>query len=256
MLVVVVVRSTLLDDDVSAVPTAEAVDRYRDDITNSTAGSTANSTAGSTVAPRATSLPQPGVYRYLTEGTESIDVLNGATHVYPAETTITVSPSGCGVMLRWDALRERNEEWSLCLDGDHIELQPDGASFHEFFGRQQVEDLRCDRPVVVVPADGEARPPVALRCTLGGRPTLDVWEVLGRSNRLVEGEMLSVQHVRMTVDDTDRYFEQITMDWFLDEHGLPVEIRLVESSLADTAFGDVRYDERYSLTLVSRTPLT
>lgn len=248
VLVVLAVRATLLDDDVSALPTAEAVDRFRDE----------NGTASTVSVPA--SLPQPGVYRYRTEGSESIDAVGGAQHTYPDETTITVSVDGCGVTLQWDALRERNERWSLCLDGDDVVLQPTGGSYHEFFGRQQIEPLSCDRSVVVVPArsaDGSGNDaPVALQCELGGRPVEQVWQVLGASTRVVDGTSMRVQHVQMRVADDDHWFEHITMDWYLDEHGLPVEIRLLESSLADTAFGDVRYDERYALELVSLTPLT
>lgn len=248
VLAVFAVRATLLDDDVSALPTTEVVERFRDD----------NSTASTVPVPR--SLPEPGVYRYRTEGSESIDAAGGAEHTYPDETTITVSVDGCGVTLQWDALRERNERWSLCLDGDDVVLQPTGGSYHEFFGRQQVEPLSCDRGVVVVPHratdDRVAGEPVPLRCDLGGRPVEQVWQVLGASTRVVDGRSMRVQHVQMRVTDDDHWFEHITMDWYLDEHGLPVEIRLLESSLADTVFGDVRYDERYSLELISLTPLT
>lgn len=240
------VRATLLNDEVSAVPTAEAVDRFRDDTTHD-----------STVEVSA-SLPAPGVYRYRTEGSESIDAIGGSTHVYPAETTITVVADGCGVRLQWDALRERNEYWWLCVEGGDVVLQPDGGSYHEFFGRQQVEDLRCDRSVVVVPAHGGSAdgPIESLQCTLGGRPVEQAWQVHDSSTRIVDGRSITVQHVRFTVADDDHWFEHITMDWFLDEHGLPVEVHLREESLADTDFGDVRYDERYDLAIVSLDPLT
>ena len=69
------------------------------------------------------SLVAPGVYRYRTTGEESVDVLGGATHHYPDETTITVTPDGV-VSPRWDALKERRDEWRLCDRPDGIELQP------------------------------------------------------------------------------------------------------------------------------------
>lgn len=248
------VRATLLDDHVSAVPTAEAVDRFRDD-----------TTGDSSPAVVPASLPAPGVYRYRTEGGESIDAVGGATHTYPAETTITVRPDGCGVTLQWDALRERNERWSLCVGGAagvDVVLQPTGGSYHQFFGREQIEDLVCDRGVVVLPAPDGASPAavgdptVSVACTLGGRPVQQEWQVLDLATRIVDGRSIEVRHVQFRVIDDDHYFEHITMDWFLDPHGLPVEIRLREASLADTAFGDVRYDEHYTLVLVSLDPLT
>src|SRR5262245_41031561 len=48
-----------------------------------------------------------GVYLYSTRGEESVDALGGATHHYPARTTITVVEVPCGVRLQWQPLEER-----------------------------------------------------------------------------------------------------------------------------------------------------
>ena len=67
--------------------------------------------------------------------------------------------------------------------------------------------------------------------------------------------LMQVQHVRMTITDDDQYFEHITLDWYLDQHGLPVSARLTKNSLSDTAFGDVEYVEQYAYDLEALTPL-
>ncbi|MDO8364370.1 MAG: hypothetical protein Q7V88_15875 [Actinomycetota bacterium] len=260
----VALRLFVFNDTARAVPIDVAVERYRDQLSSTTAAATTvpdtavatSVVAGSTVpVVRPATLPAPGVYRYVTTGQESIDAVGGATHRYPAETTITVTSAGCGVDLAWHALVERSENWALCVAPAGVELQPTGRSYHQFFGQSRTEDLACDRAVLVVPLDGQSREAEPLVCTLGGSDFRPVWEVLEAGTRTVEGEVVAVQHVRMTVTDDDKYWEHITYDWYLDEHGLPVAITLTEESLSDTAYGDVTYTEQYTMELVSLTPL-
>jgi hypothetical protein len=161
--------------------------------------------------------------------------------------------------MRWDALVERHDEWNLCLTEAGIELQPNGGAYHVFFGQEKIEPLVCDKSVVLIPSadtplaiDGG---PVALACQIGGQPWFPEWQVLGRDVRAVAGVEVPVQHVRMTVVDEDEFHEHITLDWYLDDHGLLVAATLEKETLADTVVGPVTYKESYSLDLVSLSPL-
>jgi hypothetical protein len=279
------VRRVVIRDQARAVPVDEAVDEFRATPTTPTTTSTTSPAATSPSTSRAPSdttaapvmpatsvvpstseptvdtlgLVEPGVYRYRTTGGEQIDALGGTSHEYPAETTITVVTEGCGVRLRWDALRERREEWSLCVTADGIELQPDAVQFHEFYGQGEAEQLTCDRPVLLVPADGSPRDGVTLDCTLAEDRWAPRWEVLERSTRQVDGEPMAVRHVRMTIDDTDEYWEDQVADWYLAAEGasagLPVEVSVVKSSRSPSIVGPVDYEEQYGLELVSLEPL-
>ena len=54
---------------------------------------------------------------------ESIDVLGGDSHTYPAETALTVMTEGCGVRMTWKPLAGRSESWLVCpLDGGWVSL--------------------------------------------------------------------------------------------------------------------------------------
>jgi hypothetical protein len=205
-------------------------------------------------APSVPALPQPGVYRYRTTGRESIDALGGTAHDYPADTTITVTPAGCGVRLRWDALVERWDEWELCATPAGIELQRDARQYHQFYGQDDEEAIQCDRAVLVVPVDATPSPPVDQRCTLGGDAWLPVWQVLGRDRRTVGGATVDVTQVRRTVEDDDDYWEHNTMDLLLADDGLPVAVDVVTSSRSPSPVGGVVYEETYHLELVSLTP--
>jgi hypothetical protein len=195
------------------------------------------------------------VYRYATNGREEIDAVGGARHEYPSETTITVTPAGCGVRLQWDALRERRETWALCIGTGGIELQPEAVQYHEFFSQPQEHAVECDRSAVLVPAGVDAAPATSLRCTVDGEPWFPTWEVQEQTSREVAGQDVQVVHVQMTVRDDDDDWETTTIDWFLASTGLPVEVRAETGSKTPTLVGDVTYLEQYDLSLVSLVPL-
>ncbi len=66
---------------------------------------------------------------------------------------------------------------------------------------------------------------------------------------------VAVQHVRMTVDDNDKYWEHTVVDWYLADTGLPVEVRSTKESRSPSPIGGVDYREQYHLELVSTIPL-
>jgi len=261
-LAVVVVRNVWLTDSSEVVPVEEAVDRFRDEVTEPSEVPTEESTPDTlppdTRAPDTSQvdLPEPGVYRYRTTGGESIDAMGGVTREYPAESAITVTPRGCGVHLSWDPLKERRDEWELCAPGLAVELQPGGAQFHEFFGQAQLDEISCDGVVAVTMTGSLAEPTATRTCTLADDPWTPVWEVLGRSTLQVEGRDVAVTHARMTVEDDDEYWEYTTADWYLADSGLPVSVSVETSSRSPSIVGAVVYRETYELQLESMSPLT
>lgn len=249
----VVVSRLWLNDTARMVDADEAVERFRE---QSTVPSTAVPAVSSTTPVAIATPPEPGVYRYATTGEESIDSLGGTSHAYPAETTLTVTTDGCGVLVRWDLLKERYEEFRLCGTEEGIELQPTGAAYHEFFGVGQRQEIACDRDVLLVPNDGAPRDVVPLACRIDDQLWLPEWEVLERTSLTVDGEVVDVTHVRMTIADDDEYWEHTVVEWWLDEHGLPVRMSTTkESKSPSDLVGDVVYTEVYTADLVSLDPL-
>ena len=261
----VVVRAVLFQDQARVVGVDDAIDRFRDTLAFVPPLATVSPTTivadSMPLVPTATTAQSsidgiiPGVYRYRTAGSERVDAVGGTSHDYPNETALTVTASGCGVWLRWDLLEERREEWQLCATADGVALQPVGSVYHEFFGVGETEQLRCDRPVVVVPPT-ESAPQVALDCMLADLPWLPVWEVLGRDMVVVDGRDVPAWHVRMTVEDDDEYPEQTTIDWWLAANGLPLRMSSTTTSTSSSDLvGDVRYEEQYVAELMSIEPL-
>lgn len=260
LLLLLVVRHTWLTDRSEPVAVEEALDRFRTETTDAT---TSEDTAGAPgVAggdePTSTpaTLPEPGVYRYDTTGGESIDAMGGVARGYPVETTITVTTRGCGVRLRWSPLEQRRDEWELCASGPAVELQPGGLQFHEFFGRSQADEIRCDGAIVLTTTAGVPPTEVERACTLADDPWRQRWEVIGAGALEVDGRDVPVTHLRMTVDDDDEYWEHTTTDWYVADSGLPVRIVVETTSRSPSMVGPVVYEETYELQLESMSPLT
>lgn len=250
----VVVTRLWFNDTARTVDADEAVERFREQTTVPTPAPRVAATTTTPIALATT--PSPGVYRYATTGRETIDSLGGAEHQYPAETTVTVTPDGCGVLVRWDLLKERYEEFRLCVTEEGIELQPTSAAYHEFFGVGQRQEIVCDRDVLVVPADGAPRDVVPLACRIDDQLWLPEWQVIERATLTVEGRSIDTMHVQMRIADEDQYWERTVVDWWLDEHGLPVRMTTTkESKSPSDLVGDVIYTETYTADLVSLEPL-
>ena len=78
------------------------------------------------------SAPVDGVYVYDTKGSESVDVLGGDSHTYPAVTALTVMTEGCGLRMTWKPLAGRAESWLVCPAGGGLDV-PRTSSVHSFF---------------------------------------------------------------------------------------------------------------------------
>lgn len=258
---VLVARSTLYRDRSRAVTADDALGAYRRD-TASSSSTPATSPAGnpttlerrpSEAAPRP-ALTQPGVYRYRTTGDESIDVAGGAHHAYPAETTITVTPDGCGIRLRWDALRERRDEWRLCPTAAGLTM-PWALSYHEFFKQPDAEELVCPGDTLLLPADPQPGSTWDASCQLAGDDAPQHFDVVGWEGVAVEGRSVPTLHLRQSVDIGGYYYEHTVTDWWLTPDGLPVRATRTKTSRSSSPIGGVTYDEHYDVNLESLSPL-
>lgn len=256
------VRRVVLRDTTHGVGTDAALDAFRDQTTTtappvSAAPAITTPATGTLPPPR---LPAAGVYTYRTDGWEHVDVLGGSTHKYPALTTLTVTSAGCGARLHWVILKERVEDWELCSSADGVELGRLGLQTHTFFGRGEENPSICDMPALVVPVvptawSGEPEP---RHCTLRkSEPWNHTIQRLGPADLMVDGTPVRVVHIRMVIEKAGRWYEHSTIDWWLDDAGLPLQMSSVKESKNDSGvIGDVVYTEKFTVSIVSRTPNT
>jgi hypothetical protein len=257
---------------VTEVGLADALERYREqsDATASVAApepaaptSPTSTTPTTTVmpttattsppAPVRASLPAPGVYQYATNGFDQIDTLGGARHDYPAVTTMTVIPHGCGVQLRWDVAAERWNTWDWCIEGDAIR-QTAWFAYHEFFGVGGENAYACDGDPR--PLDAPAGTRWTMTCRMDDRTTSTFRaSVVDRTTLPVAGADVPVLHVRYDVDVAgESTGTQVLESWYRTGDGLVVREQLTTATVQSTVIGDAIFEEAYTIDLLTPTP--
>lgn len=207
-------------------------------------------------APGATAERSPvptGVYVYGTDGFERTDALGGATHRYPATSTITVTGDPCGYRLRWDVLEGRSTTWRVCR-GPGGWLQRVRDEQHTFFGVGDRTTYRCVR-TAFRPAADTAGTRFTVSCTTGEAAERGAGRVVGREGRRVAGDDVACVHVRTRTTFTGGTTGFSTFDfWLARDTGLPVAVSMLSRTTNGSLIGDVHYEEDVSLALTSLTP--
>jgi hypothetical protein len=196
--------------------------------------------------------PDEGVYVYATDGHDEVDALGGRRHDYPAETTVSLRWTNCGVDTRWDVLEERWDEASVCSEGGDRILRA-LTSYREFLGHGERQEVSCE--VVSLPAD--AAPGSTSTGSCSG-PSIEVsirTTVVERGTVTIAGTRVPSVHVRSEATfsgDTDG--SQVSDRWYHPETGLELRGRTVTDVDRDSHAGRVHYQERYDRRLTSLQP--
>lgn len=235
-------------DTATPIRVTEAVDRYREGTT------TAPSSTPS--APEALGLPAAGVYVYATDGSERIDILGGATHDYPAETTVTIERTACGLRQRWTPLAERGDDEELCVTDDGLERRV-LRTHHEFFAFGDDTTFTCEPGYLVVPADPEPGDSWTTDCTAGSTRLVGRGEVVELTVRRIAGVDVDTVHVRIE-EESSGDDEGTSSDdyWFRRSDGLLVERASSVRTRSDSPVGTATYEESFTLRLTSLEPQT
>lgn len=201
-------------------------------------------------------VPQPGVYVYATRGFEVSHVLGTRRHRYPQRTTVTVSvtPHGC-VRTRWDALATRYDATLACLGGGAPRLVNQSEE-HEFAGHVDRRAYRCTPSSAGGPATLAAGARWHSRCAIDGTTTVDDGVVLGTRALALDGARTRTVLLRTSTHVSgDTVGAGTTFSWVLPRTRLLVLRTIANASTTRTIVGDVRYEERATLTLTSGRPL-
>lgn len=200
-------------------------------------------------------LVAPGVYRMTTSGQESIDLLGGATHLYPAETALVVRPSGCGVRLEWTPLEERTEWWEMCLVDGGIAIVRTGG-IHEFFGQRDERSVECPDRAWLVPPPEQSAETWQHTCEGSGLVDVRTVSIAEPTNVTIDGRTVVAVKIDMAVSTTGDSESATTRSLVLTEDGLPLSWSDNVLGTSDTAAGSVTYRETFEMKLVSTAPAT
>ena len=225
----------VLRDPVDPVDVEEAITSFR----------TETQPAGSSPIPE-------GVYVYDTAGFERTSALTGRTHRYPRRSAITVTPSGCGMSLRWQVLDGRSTEWVYCVGERGWDVASQDER-HTFFGTTETTTYTCEH-TPIRPAPGERRS-WRVSCTTGEADERGTAFVVGRERLEVGGEPVQTEHIRKKTEFSGaiRGFSRHDL-WFAEKSGVPVKMVMVSRTRNDSPVGEVTYDEDVTLVLTSLEP--
>jgi len=190
-----------------------------------------------------------GVYVYDTSGWESLRVLSGPTHRYPATTTITLTRAGCGIRLRWQPLAARSTTWTLCR-GDTGLVVTANDEVHTFYGVTDHTSYTCTGDWPSAAAPGTRRP---FGCRAADGRERGVATLVGRGPVTVGDARIEATHVRTTATVSGGNHGSETVDWWIAP-GTPAPIRIVLSSRTSrhvAIVGTARYREHAVLRLAS-----
>jgi hypothetical protein len=194
-----------------------------------------------------------GVYVYETTGFEYVSALGGRRHRYPARSTMTITPAPCGTSLQWDALTTRSNAVTVCSDGAALRLSR-WSERHEFFGRTDRTDWRCEG-AAWLPDDLTPGSVSRFRCRGGDSTQAGALTVVGMEDVLVGGTRVHAVRLRAEAREVgDARGALVDERWLEPETGLPLRILYRVRTKNRSLIGDVIFEERYELRLLSLEP--
>ena len=207
-------------------------------------------------APPVGSRGPEGVYPHTTEGFERTDAAGGSRHDYPAESSVVLRHTACGLTTRWQPLKERWDEASYCSVGDTLEIRT-FSMYHEFFQKGQQDDYRCPPASIVF----DRREPVGAswmwHCDMEGASVDTQTRVVAVETMNIGGR--SIQAVRMRYEARltgKTEGAQIQERWIDPESMLVLRLRSEVAAKTESPFGRVNYEEKYLIETKSTTPRT
>jgi hypothetical protein len=200
--------------------------------------------------------PRNGVYTYATKGQESVTALGGATHTYPATTTVSVTGSGCSQGARWDALEERYEQLALCAVGEGTQVVS-FTTYHSFYGQSDKKTYACEPAARLRPESHQPGASASGACVASNAKAVVKTSVVGIENVRIGG--VDVPAVKVHGDEVltgATAGKRITDSWFaLADNLLLRRIATVDAD-TESAIGQTHYTESYDIQLTSTTPRT
>jgi hypothetical protein len=200
--------------------------------------------------------PRPGVYVYATRGFEVSHVLGTRRHPYPASTTVVVTATARGCLrTRWDVLATRRDALLACPRGGGAWRLVDESEQHEFAGRVDRRTYACTPASTYLPARLTTAAAWSSRCAIEGTTTADAGTVLGPRTLTLAGRrtrtVLLRTRTRVSGETTGA---GTTFTWVLPDSRLIVRRTIANASTTDTIVGDVRYEERATITITRARP--
>lgn len=248
-------RILLLLTIVAAISAALAwLNRPHDDPARTTVEDAVRSFRAHGTGPNEPGAAAPGVYRYATRGSESVETaILSATHDYNGVSTIAITPGGCGEIERWQVLVSRWNEIESC-GGPKDDKVWTVTEFHEFFDVGQEAIFRCGGTSTLGPPFEPSGTRFSSRCDSGDSSATSASRVVGFEVITVDGRRYEAIHtMSRSVLSGDTEGSAKSEDWRRRSDGLLLR-RWVSSDASTSDGGGTHYTERYMVNLIDPKP--
>ncbi len=198
--------------------------------------------------------PSPGVYRYLTEGSEHLSI--GINRAFPAMTSMVVTDGTCTHM-EWVPLQEHEEGLVTCPGRDGSVVVTSTSSTEVVAGITTHTTISCPPSAYFLPPDPSVGERWQATCRSAGHPVDLKGQIVGPSTVEVARRPTPALHTRLDFTFVGPETGSNPNDYWIDANSGLV-LRQVETvAIAQQAgpLGSVRYGESLSIVLQSTTPL-
>jgi len=194
-----------------------------------------------------------GVYTYITNGREALDGPLTESHIYPAESAITITESECGFDWRWDVFERRSDTNVWCWINDEL-TESQSTTDHIFFKVHDKRTFICEPVAVVLPSPTST---TSMTSTCTGSDTVNsrTAKLVGKESLLVGDDIVDTVIVTATdvAGKKSSGISTVTL-WLRPSDGLIVKMHRVADIKNDSIIGAIHYTEDITLTLASLTP--
>ncbi len=233
--------------DPSVVSVNDALNDYRARASTTMAGPTdAGRSARHAVVPA-------GVYTYITNGREALDGPLTESHIYPAESAITITESECGFDWRWEVFERRSDTNVWCWINDEL-TESRSTTDHIFFKVHDKRTFICEPVAVVLPSPTST---TSMTSTCTGSDTVNsrTAKLVGKESLLVGDDIVDTVIVTATdvAGKKSSGISTVTL-WLRPSDGLIIKMHRVADIKNDSIIGAIHYTEDITLTLASLTP--
>jgi len=240
--------------EVTAPPAAARVATASSPAASARPAAAAKATAPASTAAAAPQLPSPGVYVYATQGWEKLDVLGGARHDYPAQTTTTFTATSCGRDVRWDGLEQRYDIWRTCSVGAAVSLTS-FTTYHSFYNQAVTKQYTCDPGTTLRPVGTAPGTKGGGTCHDGDSAAIIDATVKGIEPLAVNGVAIQTVHVLLNEQLTgSTKGTHVTELWYSTANNLIVKRTSKTDADTQTPFGYSHYSEDLTTTLADVRP--
>jgi len=194
-----------------------------------------------------------GVYTYITNGREALDGPLTESHIYPAESAITITESECGFDWRWEVFERRSDTNVWCWINDDL-TESRSTTDHIFFKVHDKRTFICEPVAVVLPSPAST---TSMTSTCTGSDTVNsrTAKLVGKESLLVGDDIVDTVIVTATdvAGKKSSGISTVTL-WLRPSDGLIIKMHRVADIKNDSIIGAIHYTEDITLTLASLTP--